>query len=652
MFKSLLVANRGEIACRIIRTARQMGIKTITVFAPGEEGAMHSRLADESLPLPSGKTAPYLNIAAIIARAKKRGAEAAHPGCGFLAENPDFARACAKAGLVFVGPSPKTMTVAGSKIAARKLTQKAGARVLPGADLRGEKGAVAAAKKTGFPLMLKAAAGGGGRGMRIAYSADELPAMLRQAAREAKHAFGDGALMMEKYLPRARHLEAQFLADKSGAVLVLGERDCSMQRRHQKMLEESPAPSLGEKTRRELHSLAKKIATAANYENAGTAEFLLAEGRLWFLEINARLQVEHTVTEELLQTDLVEWQLRIAAGELLPKKITAPAGAPQWAMEARVCCENPMREMLPAAGTVAKCRFPEMPGVRVDAGIAAGDCVSGEYDSLLAKIIAAGESREHSRELLLRALAATKIEGVVTNIPLLSEFAGGGAFAKGEALTVTVEKEFSAALSGVRAQRRTAVMLAAAWRVLSAPLPLPCFRLNGARRGFVVLHDDDECRRCAAEVRGEDCSINDGEGEIIARRFSVSAEGISADIDGVRVFAECAREKGGSVTVFLRGLSLVLCVGEPPSLFVSDGGGGGDIAVAPMPGVVREINSRVGAAVKKGEALMTLEAMKMEVTVAAPRGGRVLEISRAAGDVVAAGDLLARIGGDGDDGGG
>lgn len=623
--KRLLIANRGEIACRVARTARQMKMQTAAIFAPGEKGALHTRITDAALPLPAGKKSPYLNINAIVSRAKKWHADAVHPGCGFLSENTDFAKACAKAGLVFVGPSPQVMTMAGSKILARKLAHKAGAQVLPGAAVSANN-VLTAAKRIGFPIMLKAAAGGGGRGMRVVYDEGELSPMLRRAQREAQNAFGDGALMMEKHLANARHLEVQILADKNGNILTLGERDCSMQRRHQKIIEESPAPLLNEKLRRELHTTARNIAAAAKYENAGTVEFLLDEnsGKLYFLEINARLQVEHPLTEELFALDLVEWQLRIASGESLPKTMRPPQTAPSHAIEARVCSENPLRNLLPCAGNISRYQLPQMSGIRFDSGVAEGEHAGGEYDSLLMKVIATGNDREQARNKLINALSKTRIDGVETNIPLLIALAESAPFVKGKTQTATAEKIYDGAINIVRARRRNAVMRAAAWLAQTSPCPAACFRLNDIRRASVVLHDSDECHHCNIEITGDECKVN----------------GITLPRAGGEV--ECARVGGNRISIFCDGMSFVMNIGEPPRED-NDAGGGGNVAFAPMPGVVREIGARVGGKVGKGDMLVVLEAMKMEVAVAAPCGGRLAEVFCKIGEVVSAGAALARV---------
>ena len=396
--RKLLVANRGEIAARIFRTCERLGISTVAVHAPDDEGAFHTRRADEVVPVGS-----YLSAADLIASARRVEADAVHPGYGFLAESGDFAEAVRGAGLVFVGPSPDAIRAAGDKLEAKRLAQGAGVPVLPTGD----------PKEVGYPLMVKAAGGGGGRGMRVVRAPSELDEALAAAAREAKAAFGDERVFCERYLERARHVEVQLLADRHGTVLHLGERECSIQRRHQKVLEESPSTALDDDLRAAIGNAAVALARAAAYENAGTAEFVVADGEYFFLELNARLQVEHPVTELVTGVDLVEQQLRIAAGEPLALDVGTADG---HAVEARLYAEDPLT-FLPQAGRL---ELLELPGtVRVDAGVEAGDAVPVAYDPLIAKVIAHAASREEALDALSGALRATRVAGATTNLGFL-----------------------------------------------------------------------------------------------------------------------------------------------------------------------------------------------------------------------------------------
>jgi acetyl/propionyl-CoA carboxylase alpha subunit len=412
--RKLLVANRGEIAARVFRTCRRLGIGTVAVFAPDDEGAFHTRRSDEALAIGS-----YLDADEILRAARESGADAIHPGYGFLAENGDFAAAVGAHGLVFVGPSPEALRAAGDKLEAKRLAQAAGVQVVESGD----------PEEVGFPLMVKAAAGGGGRGMRVVRSPNELEAALESAAREAEAGFTDGRVFCERYVERPRHVEIQLLGDRHGTVVHMGERECSIQRRHQKVLEESPSPALSPELRAAMGEAAVAFAGAVGYENAGTAEFMLDGDRFYFLELNARLQVEHPVTELVTGLDLVEQQLRIAAGEPLGVEFREPAG---HAVEVRLYAEHPLT-FLPQAGRLERLDLPE--GVRVDAGVEAGDEVPVAYDPLLAKLSAHAETREEAFDDLSRALRATRVSGATTNLGFLRWLVDHPAVRAGETTT-------------------------------------------------------------------------------------------------------------------------------------------------------------------------------------------------------------------------
>lgn len=443
MFRKVLIANRGEIAVRILRACREMGIATVAVYSDADRDAPHVHLADEAYPLgPPEPSESYLNIPKLIDIAQKSGAEAVHPGYGFLAENPDFARAVEAAGLTFIGPRPEVMALMGDKAAAKAHMQRAGVPTVPGAtDIRTDDDLEAAARTIGYPVLLKAAAGGGGKGMRIVWE----PAQLREAAaaarREALSAFGDDRLIVEAFIPQAHHVEVQILADHHGRVVHLHERECSVQRRHQKILEESPAPSLEDDTRRRLWEAAVRAAQAVGYTNAGTVEFILnpETQTFYFLEMNTRLQVEHPVTEMRLGIDLVQWQIRIAAGEPLPEDF-AHRPAHGHAIEARIYAEDPTLDFFPVSGKLALVREPRGPGIRVDSGVRTGSEVSPYYDPLLAKIIAYGETREAARRRLLAALQETVYLGLPTNLPFLIDVLDHPDFIRGRVHTRWVEE--------------------------------------------------------------------------------------------------------------------------------------------------------------------------------------------------------------------
>src|SRR6266568_3495031 len=437
VFSKILIANRGEIACRIIRTARRMGIATVAVYSEADAGALHVAIADEARLIgPPPARESYLDIAAVIAAARDSGAAAVHPGYGFLSENAEFAEACAEAGLVFIGPPPEAIRAMGSKAAAKALMEAHGVPVVPGyhGAEQDDGRLVAEAERIGFPVMIKASAGGGGRGMRIVGAAGEFAAALDGARREAVGAFGDDRMLIERYLAAPRHIEVQVFGDTHGNAVHLFERDCSIQRRHQKIVEEAPAPGLDPARRAAMGKAALAAARAVGYVGAGTVEFIVPTDKqsrdaFYFMEMNTRIQVEHPVTEAVTGVDLVEWQLRIAAGEplALRHKEIARSG---HAIEVRLYAENPARDFLPAIGTVRALHLPEGEGVRVDSGVREGDRVSPFYDPMIAKLIAWGEDRATARARLLRALADTALFGVTTNLAFLARVVADPDFAE------------------------------------------------------------------------------------------------------------------------------------------------------------------------------------------------------------------------------
>src|SRR6201994_4527077 len=422
-FRTLLIANRGEIACRVIRTARAMGLRTGAVYSEADLGAMHVGMAADAVVLvPARARDSYLTIERVIEAARQTGAEAVHPGYGFLSENAEFAQACAKAGLVFVGPTAEMMTAMGSKSGSKALMEKAGVPLVPGYHGEDQDEGVLsrAADRIGFPALVKASAGGGGRGMRVVRSAAELAPAILSAKREAKAAFGDDRMLIEKYVDNPRHIEVQVIGDSHGNLLSLFERECTLQRRHQKVIEEAPSPTLDAKQRDAVCAAARKAAAAVNYVGAGTIEFVSDGKDVFFIEMNTRLQVEHPVTELITAIDLVEWQLRVACGEKLPltqDKIKLNGHA----IEARVYAENPQKNFMPSVGKIRSWRLPEeTDGLRIDAGYRAGDAVSPYYDAMLAKVIAWAPTREAAIDRLNRGLEETDVRGIVTNIPFLS----------------------------------------------------------------------------------------------------------------------------------------------------------------------------------------------------------------------------------------
>ena len=437
--KVLLIANRGEIALRIIRTARPMGIKTVAVYSEADAHSMHVAAADDARLIgPAEAAHSYLNIAAIIAAARESGADAIHPGYGFLSERPDFARAVDDAGIIFVGPPAAVMAQLGDKLAARRLATESGVPVVPGIETAEVAAAREFAAREGYPVLVKAAAGGGGRGMRVVEAAAGLAAALEAAAREAYAAFGDGRIFVEKYLARPRHVEVQFLGDQHGNIVTMGERDCSIQRRHQKLVEESPAPGLDGAIREAMLAAATRLAQAAAYTSAGTAEFLLEGGRFYFLEVNARLQVEHPITEIRFGCDLVAEQIKIAMGE----HVDTPAAPRGCALECRINAEDAAAGFRPAIGTVLELRIPSGPGVRFDTHLARGAEVSAFYDGLLGKLITYGADREQARRRMSGALDELAILGVTNTAAFVRDVIASEAFARADLSTRFIEEHF------------------------------------------------------------------------------------------------------------------------------------------------------------------------------------------------------------------
>jgi acetyl-CoA carboxylase biotin carboxylase subunit len=442
MFSKVLIANRGEIAVRVIRACRELGLSTVAVYSEADRGSLHVRLADEAFCIgPAPARDSYLNIPSIISTAELLGVDAIHPGYGFLAENPHFAEVCRDCGISFIGPSPEAIEKMGNKSAAREMVRKAGVAIVPGSDgpVRDEAAAVGIARSLGYPLIIKAAGGGGGRGMRVVHNRDDLRRAMAEARAEAEAAFGNAEVYIEKYLEEPRHVEVQILADARGTVATLGERDCSVQRRHQKLIEESPSLGVGPRLRRALSRAAARVAEAAGYTNAGTVEFLVDHSeRFYFVEMNTRIQVEHGVTEMVTGIDIVKEQIRIAAGERLavPREVE-PRG---HAIECRVNAEDPARDFLPSPGTIVAFVPPGGPGIRVDTHVFAGYTVPPYYDSLIAKVIAWGQDRDEAIARMQRALREFEIEGIQTTIPFHQDALDNAFFRRGEVYVNFVQR--------------------------------------------------------------------------------------------------------------------------------------------------------------------------------------------------------------------
>jgi len=628
LFSKILIANRGEIACRVMRTARRLGVATVAVYSDADAGALHVATADAARRIgPAPARQSYLDIAAILAAARDSGAEAIHPGYGFLSENAEFAEACAAAGLVFIGPPPGAIRTMGSKSAAKALMEAAGVPVVPGyhGDDQSPARLAEEAERIGYPVLIKAVAGGGGRGMRIVAGKGEFARALDGARREAQGAFGDDRVLLERYLPRPRHIEVQVFADTHGNTVHLFERDCSIQRRHQKVVEEAPAPGLSAAQRKALGEAAVAAARAVGYVGAGTVEFVAAAGAFHFIEMNTRLQVEHPVTEAVTGVDLVEWQLRVAAGEELPlrQRDLALRG---HAIEARLYAENPARGFLPATGTVTGLRLAAGEGIRIDTGIRAGDAVTPFYDALLAKIVAWGEERETARRRLAAALGASAVAGLATNLGFLARLAGDAEFAAGAVDTGYIERR-GEALTAPRPVPREAVAAAALQRLGTAAAAEPWERGDGWRLNLPAAPRSLRFRCGEAEIAVT--ARRDGGGW----RLDIAGDSAPADPGRAIVF-------GDEVTLGGESWRLVPVdpLAPPDAAELAAGR-----LTAPMPGRVAQVLVAEGAAVRRGEALMVIEAMKMEHTIAAPRDGVVARLAYAVGDPVEEGAELVAL---------
>jgi 3-methylcrotonyl-CoA carboxylase alpha subunit len=656
MFSKILIANRGEIACRVIRTARRMGIGTVAVYSEADATALHVALADEARLIgPPPARDSYLNIAAIIDAARQSGAEAVHPGYGFLSENPDFAEACAKAGIAFIGPPAEAIRAMGSKAAAKALMQAHGVPVVPGyhGDAQESASLAAEAERIGYPVLIKASAGGGGRGMRIVTRADEFARALVGAKREAAGAFSDDRVLIERYLERPRHIEVQVFGDTHGAIVHLWERDCSIQRRHQKIVEEAPAPGLDKARRKELGEMAVAAARAVSYVGAGTVEFIADRDakNFYFMEMNTRLQVEHPVTEAITGLDLVEWQIRVASGEALPLQQSEIA-LKGHAIEVRLYAENPERGFLPATGTLHGLHFPEPDVARVDSGVRQGDAVTPFYDPMIAKIIASGEDRDAARARLQRALADTAVLGVTTNLAFLNRVIGEPDFAAGEVDTGFIERHRDTLLPSSRPVPDTALAAAALWRLTEprasngadrfSPWTRPDgWRLNGAAAPLSLhFRHGAEQLTVDATAEGRGWRLHIGKRDCEGAAEHIADDELAVTLDGGRRTARVL-EHEDELAVFLDGESWQFTVIDPLAPPAGADIAGGRLT-APMPGRVIQLLVAAGETVRQGQAMIVIEAMKMEHTIAAPRDGVVEAVHYAAGDPVEEGaELIA-----------
>jgi propionyl-CoA carboxylase alpha chain len=660
-FRKILVANRGEIACRVIRTCKRMGIATVAVYSDADAEALHVREADEAVrigPAPSAES--YLKIDAIVAACRETGAEAVHPGYGFLSENAAFARALDAAGIVFIGPPMKAVAAMGDKIESKKLAQKAGVTMVPGhlAEIADADEAVKIARKVGYPVMIKASAGGGGKGMRIAHDDAETRDGFRSARNEAKSAFGDDRVFIEKFIEEPRHIEIQVLGDTHGNVIYLGERECSIQRRHQKVIEEAPSPFLDARTRAAMGAEAVALAKAVGYASAGTVEFIVDRKRkFYFLEMNTRLQVEHPVTECVTGLDLVEWMIRIAAGErlTLSQKDVKLQG---WAVEARVYAEDPARGFLPSIGRLTRYIAPEaMAGVRVDTGVYEGGEISMYYDPMIAKLVGFGKNRDEAIDRAAAALDAYCVHGVNHNIGFLSAIMVHPRFREGRLSTGFIAEEFPQGFHGREpdaALRTRLVALAGVLERRAAEIEagisgqLPGHEVKVPDAFVVRLGGSDEAVAMRRDAVGYTLSTGAG-AATVTTDWRPGNPIFRGTINGVDVVAQASRIGGRwrithagchlDVQVVRSGiaeLAALMPVKRPPDT--------SKFLLSPMPGLLKALAVKVGQDVKVGEELCVVEAMKMENILRAERDGTIAKLHAAAGDSLAVDQRILEFG--------
>ena len=644
MFRTLLIANRGEIACRVARTARRMGIETIAVYSDADANALHVQAADRAYPIgPASARESYLNIPRIIEAARAAGADAIHPGYGFLSENPEFAEACAAAGIVFVGPPPSAMRAMGSKSSAKALMEKSAVPLLPGyhGDRQDVDFLADQAARIGFPVVIKAVSGGGGRGMRVVTTAADFAPALESAQQEAASAFGDDRVLIERYLQRPRHIEVQVFADTHGNAVHLFERDCSAQRRHQKVLEEAPAPGLSPAQREAMGSAAVAAARAVGYVGAGTVEFVADADGFFFLEMNTRLQVEHPVTEMITGFDLVEWQLRVAAGEPLPVTQSAIT-LTGHAIEARIYAEDPARDFAPSVGRLTLFRTPtETDGVRVDTGFATGDTVSIHYDAMLAKLICHGPTRDAALRRMCQALADCAVAGVASNLDLLGRIVAHNDFVAGGIDTGFIARE-GATLLAAQATPPAEVLAMAALVVLTAetqvgndPWDVRDLWWLNTTLARVLDFTDGETNYPVPVTRDRTAwRIGDIAG--IAERLHDGRLRVS--LDGVWRTVSATLDQH-VVTLRDNGLTWRLTLPDPLAS-ADEEEDAGDRLVAPIPGLVTQVTASVGERVTRGQVLVVLEAMKTVFRLSARADTVVASVSCAAGEMVQEGQML------------
>ncbi len=657
MFRSILIANRGEIACRVIRTAQRLGLRTIAVYSDADARALHVELADQAVRIgPAAVRESYLNMAAIIDAARSTGAEAIHPGYGFLSENAEFAAACGAVGIAFIGPPAAAIRAMGSKITAKRLMEAAGVPVVRGyhGDDQDAVRLEAHAAHIGYPLLIKASAGGGGKGMRIVRERVEFRAALDAARREALKAFGDERMLLERYLTRPRHVEMQIFADTQGNCIHLHERDCSIQRRHQKIIEEAPAPGVSADLRERMGSAAVAAARAVGYQSAGTVEFIVTGDQFYFMEMNTRLQVEHPVTEMITGLDLVEWQIRVATGAPLPcSQDEVPLQG--HAIEARIYAEDPEREFLPSTGAIVHLRWPQPDrSIRVDSGIRQGDVVTVHYDPLLAKLIVHGQDRETAVRRLQRALSRCEVVGVTTNLTLLRSVSAHPQFESADIHTGFIDEHDADlfATGDARTGARLVALTAIGWALSRAD------SIDGTTHPANPWDARDGWRlngppqlECRMRWHGKALAIGltrttDGwKAQVGEESFTVAAQLVAPDRLAARVDGQAIDVRwldlGTELSVIHASQVVTLRWDDPAVSSAREAHAGG--LVSPMPGQVLQVHVAPGERVRRGQPVMIIEAMKMEHTILAPADGVVEAVHFANGERVEEGVELLEL---------
>lgn len=664
MFEKILIANRGEIAVRIIKTCRRLGIGTVATYSEADFRSSFVKEADEAAFIgPPPATDSYLDMGKIIGVALEHGCQAVHPGYGFLSENPGFARIAAEAGLVFIGPPVNAIALLGDKIASKELAIKVGAPVVPGCNrpLSGADEALIAAERIGFPVLLKPASGGGGRGMRIVRHRNDLPSALAECRDETRKGFADDRIFIERYIPRARHVEIQIVADHHGNVIHMGERECSIQRRHQKIIEETPSTAVDESLREKMGDVACSLAREAGYVNAGTVEFILDEEKsFYFLEMNTRLQVEHTVTEMVTGLDLVELQLRVADGEPLPVT-QGEVNVKGWAIEARICAEDPYRDFLPTTGMVTRYAVPLGENIRLDSGIDAGSLVTIYYDSLLAKVIAFGQDREEARQSLVDALNGYHIEGIKTNVDFANAIINQPAFVAGDLSTNFIQDHFDDGESRIPPAREkiehmviAAVLVHHTRQFLVRDSLKPMSALVGVyaalpvRHKYIVKVDENFFEVGLVGDRSSllwEVKIDDRPYAVVAPEFEYYRRRLKLRINGLDHMFRL-RYQESHMQVFSCGIVRTFEIYSPKEWSVAGYMLRGrkqvqeNILRCPMPGIVVEVCVPEGTEVRKGQELLRMESMKMESRIASPRDGLIEKVLVNAGQTVDTNDAL------------